>query len=353
MGGNSYRMDHMKQQSPSENNITPAQDLPKVLARYRQPNHLRSVIELAITGIPFVALWVAAWWALSISFWLTLAISVPAGAFLMRLFLIKHDCGHGAFFRRRAFNDWVGRVLGVLTVTPYDAWRRAHAIHHATSGNLDKRGTGDVDTLTVKEYRALSRIRRIVYHFYRHPLVMFGLGPAYLFLIRNRLPHGFMRGDRRFWVSTMGTNVAIALVVAVMIYVLGLAPFVLVQLPITLVGALIGVWLFYVQHQFEGIVWVEDHAWNFHDAALSGSSHYDLPIVLSWITANIGVHHVHHLHSRIPYYRLPQVLRDHPELTHAKRLTLWRSLACVKYRLWDEGQRKLVSFSEARLLPAE
>ncbi|MFT5181448.1 MAG: omega-6 fatty acid desaturase (delta-12 desaturase) [Alphaproteobacteria bacterium] len=346
-------MDQMQQESQSERNVTLANDLPGALARYRHPNHLRSVIELAITGIPFVALWVAAWWALSISFWLTLAISVPAGAFLMRLFLIKHDCGHGAFFRRRVFNDWIGRVLGVLTVTPYDVWRRSHAIHHATSGNLDKRGVGDVGTLTVREYRALSRLRRIAYHIYRNPLVMFGLGPAYMFLLRHRLPRGFSRGDRRFWISAMGTNVSIAVVVAAMIYILGVGPFLLVHLPITLIAGLIGVWLFYVQHQFEGSVWVEGQAWNFHDAALNSSSHYDLPWVLSWMTANIGVHHVHHLHSRIPFYRLPQVLRDHPELIHVKRLTLWKSLACVKFRLWDEGQRKLVSFSEARALPAE
>ena len=248
-------MDYMHQETQSEKNLTPACDLPKALTRYREPDHMRSVIELIITGVLFVVFWVAAWWALSISYWLTLAISVPAGAFLVRLFLIKHDCGHGAFFRRRIFNDWVGRVIGVLTLTPYDVWRRKHAIHHATSGNLDKRGTGDIDTLTVKEYRALPRLRRIVYRLYRHPLIMFGVGPAYHFLLRNRLPLGFSHADRRYWISTMGTNATIALVAGIMIYFLGAAPFLLVQLPITLLAASIGIWLFYVQHQFEDTVW--------------------------------------------------------------------------------------------------
>ena len=346
-------MDYMHQETQSEKNLTPACDLPKALARYREPDHMRSVIELIITGVLFVVFWVAAWWALSISYWLTLAISVPAGAFLVRLFLIKHDCGHGAFFRRRIFNDWVGRVIGVLTLTPYDVWRREHAIHHATSGNLDKRGTGDIDTLTVKEYRALPRLRRIAYRLYRHPLIMFGVGPTYHFLLRNRLPLGFSHADRRFWISTMGTNATIALVAGIMIYFLGATPFLFVQLPITLFAASIGIWLFYVQHQFEDTFWAEDHAWKSHNAALYGSSHYDLPGILSWITANIGVHHVHHLSSRIPFYRLPQVLRDFPELAKIRHLTLMQSFACVRLRLWDEGQRKLVSFSEARALQAE
>jgi omega-6 fatty acid desaturase (delta-12 desaturase) len=346
-------MDYMQQEAQSERNLSPARNLLKALARYREPDHMRSVFELVITGVPFVVLWVSAWWAFSISYWLTLAISVPAGAFLMRLFLIKHDCGHGAFFRRRTFNDWVGRVLGVLTLTPYDVWRRSHAMHHANSGNLDKRGLGDVNTLTVAEYRELPRFRRIAYRIYRHPVIMFGVGPAYLFFLRHRLPRGISRGDRRFWISTMGTNAAIALVVGTLIFFLGAGPVLLVLIPTTFFAAAIGVWLFYVQHQFEDTFWAEDHAWTSHDAALYGSSHYDLPGVLSWLTANIGVHHVHHLHSRIPYYRLPQVLRDHPELTKIKRLTLLQSFGCVRYRLWDEGQRKLVSFSEASALQAE
>ena len=314
---------------------------------------MRSLFELIITSVLFIVFWVAAWWALSVSYWLTLALSVAAGALLARLFLIKHDCGHGAFFRRRIFNDWVGRVLGILTLTPYYVWRRNHAVHHATSGNLDKRGTGDIDTLTVSEYQALPRLRRIAYQLYRHPLLMFVVGPAYHFLLRNRLPLGFANADRRFWISAMGTNAAIALVGGFMIYFLGAVPFLLVHLPITLLAATIGVWLFYVQHQFEDTVWANDHAWNLYDTAFFGSSHYELPTVLNWITANIGVHHVHHLNSRIPYYRLPQVLRDIPSFTKNRRLTLRQSFVCMKLRLWDEDQQKLVSFAEARELKVD
>ena len=341
-------MEHSQHAAQAEQNPIPARDLLKELARYRDPNPVRSLFELILTGLSFVALWIAAWWSFSISYWLTLALSVPASAFLVRLFMIQHDCGHGAFFRRRALNDWVGRIIGVITLTPYHVWRRSHAIHHATSGNLDKRGIGDIDLLTVREYQALPRWRRIGYRLYRHPLVMFGVGPSYNFFLRNRLPVGFSRAGWRFWASAMGTNAAIALVAGVLIYFLGAAPFLLVQLPIALLASSIGVWLFYVQHQFDDTFWAEDHIWEMPDAALYGSSHYDLPRVLRWITANIGVHHVHHLNSRIPFYRLPLVLRDFPELTKIRRITLLQSLMCPKLRLWDEHQWKLVSFSETR-----
>jgi omega-6 fatty acid desaturase (delta-12 desaturase) len=345
-------MNDTQQDAQSEKSLLPTRELLKALAPYREPDHTRSTLELAITGCAFVLLWAAAWWALSISYWLTLAICVPAAAFNVRLFLIQHDCGHSAFFRRKDVNDWVGRILGVLTLTPYDYWRRSHAIHHATSGNLDKRGIGDIDVVTVKEYRALPRSGRILYRLYRHPIVMFIIGPAYQFLLRNRLPLVLAEADRRYWISTMGTNVSVGIVVGIMIYVVGLGPFLMVQLPVTLIASSIGVWLFYVQHQFEHTQWDKDEDWQIHDAALYGSSHYDLPGVLRWITANIGVHHVHHLSSRIPFYRLPQVLRDFPELSEVRRLTLFESFACLKLRLWDENQRRLVSLKEARALPA-
>ncbi|NKB49087.1 MAG: fatty acid desaturase [Alphaproteobacteria bacterium] len=331
----------------------PARDLPKLLAPYRVADHRRSIFELAITGVPYLALWLAAWIALSISIWLTLALAVPAGAFLTRLFIIQHDCGHGAFFRRRKINDWVGRVLGVLTQTPYYVWRRSHAVHHATSGNLAKRGVGDINILTVREYLALPRYRQFHYRVYRHPITIFALAPAYIFLLRNRVPPGISHASWRFWVSAMGTNAALAVVAGTVMYAIGVREFLLVQVPITLVAGSIGVWLFYVQHQFEATFWVEGHAWRSQDAALRGSSHYDLPPVLRWMTANIGVHHVHHLSSRIPFYRLGEVLRDVPELTQGKHITLGQSFACVKYRLWDEGRQKLVSFAEARAQPAQ
>jgi omega-6 fatty acid desaturase (delta-12 desaturase) len=321
----------------------------RILNRYREPSCSRSVAELAITALPFAALWIGAWLALSLGhWWASLLIAVPAAGFLVRLFMIQHDCGHGACFSHRRANDWVGRIIGVLTLTPYDYWRRTHAAHHATSGNLDRRGIGDLDTLTVREYRARSRWGRLKYRLYRHPLVMFGVGPAYLFFLQQRLPVRLMRGGWEPWLSTMATNTAIALIVAVLVWFIGAKAFLLVHVPIVLLSGSIGVWLFYVQHQFEETTWNEDERWTLHEAALHGSSHYDLPVVLRWFTANIGIHHVHHLCSRIPYYRLPQVLRDHPELGRIGRLTLRESLWCVRLVLWDETQRRLVSFRDAR-----
>jgi len=288
------------------------------------------------------------WLALQIGYGLYLVLAVPTAGFLVRLFMIQHDCGHGAFFRSRQANDWVGRALGVLTLTPYDFWRRTHAVHHATSGNLDRRGMGDIDTLTVREYRSLSRWGRVRYRIYRHPLVMFGLGPAYLFFLQYRLPIGLMRAGWRPWLSTMVTNLAILLLASIGIWIVGVVPFVLVHLPIMLIGASLGVWLFYVQHQFEDTFWAHDRVWSMHEAALHGSSHYDLPLVLRWFTANIGMHHIHHLCSRIPFYRLPRALRHHPDLANIGRLTLGQSLSCVRLVLWDEASRRLISFRELR-----
>jgi len=288
------------------------------------------------------------WATLRFGYGLTLLLALPAAGLLLRLFVLQHDCGHGSFFRTRAVNDWVGRVIGTLTLTPYDAWRRSHNAHHASSGNLDERGFGDIDTLTVREYLALPRWRRLRYRAYRHPLVMFGFGPAYLFLVRHRLPVGYMRKGWEPWISTMATNAATAALIVAMMWLVGAGPFLLVQLPIVLLAASMGVWLFYVQHQFEDTVWAEDPAWNLHEAALHGSSHYDLPPVLRWFTANIGVHHVHHLCSRIPFYRLPEVLRDHPELNETSRLTIKESLNSVRLVLWDEERQQLISFSELR-----
>ena len=324
-----------------------ARNWTRILNRYREPSKGRSLIELAITFLPLAFLWFAMWAAVHfIGYWLALLIAVPAAGFLVRLFMIQHDCGHGAFFPYKWVNDWIGRVIGVLTMTPYDTWRRSHSIHHATSGNLDRRGMGDIDTLTVREYLGRSRFGRLQYRLYRHPLVMFGLGPAYLFLLQHRLPVGLMRGGWQPWLSTMATNAAIAAVIGILIWFIGIGSFLLVHLPIMLLAASVGVWLFYVQHQFEDTFWAEDRAWNVHTAALHGSSHYDLPAVLRWFSANIGVHHVHHLCSRIPYYRLPDVLREHPELVATGRLTLIESLRCVRLVLWDERNRRLISFRE-------
>jgi omega-6 fatty acid desaturase (delta-12 desaturase) len=325
---------------------------PKIISNYRKPHRGRSALELAITVVPFAALWGLCWVAVHYGFWWGLLLTIPAAGFLLRLFMIQHDCGHGSFFAHRHSDDWTGRAIGVLTLTPYDYWRRAHAAHHASAGNLDERGVGDITTLTVAEYRALSRRGRLGYWLYRHPMVMFGVGPIYLFLFKHRLPFGMMRSGVTPWVSTMATNLAVAILAAGLIWLIGVVPFLLVHLPTVCLAAAAGVWLFYVQHQFEETHWSKPPDWQFQEAALHGSSHYDLPGVLRWLTGNIGIHHVHHLSSRVPYYRLPEVLRDFPELKDVGRITIMESLRCVKLVLWDESRRRLISFREARALAA-
>jgi len=323
--------------------------LARRLAPYRRPSGTRGVIEIAVTAGPLAVLCGVAWFAASHHVWWGLALVPIAAGFLMRLFMIQHDCGHGAFLPGKRLNDWLGRAIGVLTLTPYDYWQRAHAIHHATSGALDRRTIGGIDTLTVTEYRALPGLRRLGYRLYRHPLVMFGLGPAFVFLVQHRLPVGLMRGGWRPWLSAMATNLCAAVLIVGLVIAFGVLPFLLIYVPVVTLAASMGVWLFFVQHQFEATHWARDGAWEFHDAAFRGSSHYDLPGPLRWLTANIGVHHVHHLSSRIPYYRLGQVMRDEPALREAGRLTLWQSRACLGLALWDEAAGRLISFRQARL----
>ncbi len=324
-----------------------ARDWLKVLAKYREPVALRSVFELVITAAPLVICWYAAWWALSVSTLLSLVISVIGACFLVRMFLIQHDCGHGAFFKNRQVNNWLGRFIGVLTLTPYDVWKQAHAIHHSGSGNLEKRGIGDIFTHTVKEYNALSGLRKLQYRAYRNPITLFVIGPIYTFHLQHRLPVGFMKSGWRYWASSMGTNLGMAALIAGLIYMMGLSAFLWVYLPTTAVAASIGVWLFYVQHQFEETHYDQPEEWDLHEAALHGSSHYVLPQPLRWLSANIGVHHVHHLYSRIPFYRLYDVLSEHPALDKVEQLTIRESLASVKFHLWDEDSRRLVTFDEA------
>jgi acyl-lipid omega-6 desaturase (Delta-12 desaturase) len=308
--------------------------------------------ELAITAAPFVALWGLMWLSLGHGYWLTLLLAVPTAGFLVRLFMIQHDCGHGSFFRRRRANDWLGRAIGVLTLTAYDHWRQRHAVHHATGGNLDERGIGDVNTLTVAEFERLPLARRLLYRLARSPLVVLGIGPVYVFVFKHRLPSGLRRGGRASWVSVLATNLAIAGLAATAAWLIGWREFLMVQVPVTWLASSIGVWLFFVQHQFEGTSWDREEDWTFHQGALEGSSHLDLPPVLRWFTANIGIHHVHHLAARIPSYRLGEVLRDHPELRGINRLTVIDSLRGMRLALWDETTRRLVSFREARRLLA-
>jgi omega-6 fatty acid desaturase (delta-12 desaturase) len=320
------------------------------LACYREPDHARSVIELVITAVPLALLWFAMWLSLEVSYGLCLLLAVPAAGFLVRLFMIQHDCGHGAFFRHRGSNDWVGRVIGVLTLTPYDfgaartpCIMQRQATSSGAAGDVDSDGAG---------ISVAIRLGPVVVLAFTAPDLLFGIGPAFLFFVQQRLPIGLLRAGWRPWFSAMSTNVAIAIMVALMIWLIGVVPFLLVHLPIMLLGASVGVWLFYVQHQFEHTYWTHNEDWNLQDAALRGSSYYDLPGVLRWFSANIGVHHVHHLCSRIPFYRLPAALRHYPELAESGRLTLVQSFSCVRLVLWDEARRRLISFRELQPITA-
>ncbi len=323
-------------------------DWSRKLAEYKRPVLARSIFELVLTASALATLWALGWAAMYFGlWWLALLLTVPAAVFLVRLFMIQHDCGHGSFFEAKAANDWVGRSISLLTLTPYDYWRRTHAMHHATSGNLDRRGLGVIEMLTVDEYLALPPLKRLGYRLYRNPAVMFGIGPTFVFFLQQRVPVGMMK-DWRTWVSTLGNTAIIAAGVAIMMWLIGVAPVVLVNFTTLVIAATIGVWLFFVQHQYEGVSWARNNTWKRDQAALHGSSHYDLPQPLRWLTANIGIHHVHHLSSRIPFYRLPQVLHDHPELQDVSRIGLLDSFKNARLALWDEAAERLVSFREIR-----
>ncbi len=326
-----------------------AREWAKILIKYRTPDFSRSMFELLVTLVPFFAIWAAAWWAISVSNWLSFAIALLNGPLLVRLFIIQHDCGHRSFVESRVLGDWIGRLLGVLTVTPYEMWRHAHAVHHSASGNLDRRGLGDIRTMTVQEYNNAGLIERIYYRIYRNPFMTFLIAPGILFLVVNRLPFGFM-DQRKFWISAMGNNLGILALLGPIYLIGGWAPILLIFLPSTILAASLGVWLFYVQHQFEHTHWEEEENWDVHEAALHGSSHYKLPPVLQWLSGNIGIHHVHHLNSRIPFYRLPEVLRDHEGLAVGAELTIRESLETAKLHLWDEESKRLLSYKEARAL---
>ena len=327
---------------------TEARNWFKTLAPYRTAKNGRAIFELFITLIPFLGLWAGIWGLIQAGqYWAVIGL-VPAGGLLVRLFIIQHDCGHQSFFTGRRANDWVGRFIGILTLTPYDHWKRGHALHHAGSGNLDRRGIGDdILTMTVEEYKAASKWVRFKYRFYRHPIVMFGIGPAYLFLFVHRIPLGAMNKGKP-WASALLTNAGVALLYGLLIWAVGWKVFVLIQIPTVLVGATIGVWMFYVQHQFDETHWSRTGEWDREHAALAGSSYYALPAPLMWVTGNIGIHHIHHLSSRIPFYNLPRILKAHPELAKVGKLNFVQSLKTVKLALWCERTKRMVSFRMAK-----
>jgi omega-6 fatty acid desaturase (delta-12 desaturase) len=329
-------------QSPAEPNWRAA------ITPYVAPDMRRALLQLATTALPFILIMAGMLVALHYGILAALLLFPVAAMLLVRLFMFQHDCGHGSFFKARWANDLLGWVLGVLTLTPYLAWRGEHAIHHAGAGNLDRRGVGDITTLTVPEYLALSRRRRCAYRFYRNPLVLFGLGPVWLFLITNRIPSGSPRRNWREWLSVLGTNLAIAALLASLMLVTDPLTVLLSWLPVMLLAATIGVWLFYVQHQFEPMYWEPKSSWDFRAAALKGASFYDLPLVLHWCTGNIGFHHIHHLCSRIPNYRLRECFEANAQFQDAPRLTLRSSLGCIRLALWDAEQRSMISFRKLR-----
>lgn len=318
----------------------------KLLAPYQHSSYFKGMFQLLTTGLLFGLGWLSMYWSLSVSYLLTLLLAIPTSGLLIRLFIFQHDCGHGSFLPSRRANNIVGSILGVLMLTPYYYWQRTHAIHHGTSGDLDRRSFGDIETLTVKEYLALSRIDRLKYRIYRNLFVLLAIGPAYQFVIKHRLPIDIPFSWKREWKSVMWTNVAIAVIVLVAWQTIGLRAFLMVQLPVTLLSGAIGMWLFYVQHQFEDTYWENHDEWDFHQAGIEGSSYYDLPSVLHWFTGNIGFHHIHHLASRIPNYNLKRCFSELPQLHHVTRLTILESLRCANLQLWSEDLGKLISIRQ-------
>lgn len=323
-------------------------DWNRLLAPYREPVAWKSAWQLANTFLPFLAMWAVMYWSLAIGYWLTLLLAVPTAMLVVRMFMFQHDCGHMAFFRSRRLNDAVGYAIGVLTLVPYTYWRKTHALHHAGSGDLEARGFGDIDTLTVREYLSRPRLKRLAYRLYRNPLTMLVVGPVWQFVIKHRWPADAPRDWKKEWTSVHVTNLAIAAVVALMVWAVGWKAFLLIQVPVTLLAGMLGIYLFYVQHQYEDTYWRYHDAWNFHESALAGASHLVMPKWMQWFTANIGLHHIHHLSSRIPNYNLQRCFDDIAELRRVTTLSILGSVHTLWLTLWDEDERRLVRFRDVR-----
>ncbi|MBI4759681.1 MAG: fatty acid desaturase [Chloroflexota bacterium] len=311
-------------------------------AQYAFPDTRRSVWQVVNTVIPFFVLWYLAYRSLAVGYWLTLLLAVFAAGFMVRIFIIFHDCCHGAFFKSPEANNKLGMMLGVLVWTPFHEWKHNHAIHHATAGDLDRRGVGDVYTMTVDEYLAAPWHKKAAYRIMRNPLIMFTIGSFLVFTVFHRF-WGPRAGKREKY-SVLWTNLALAVVVGGLMALIGWKEFLLVEVPVLLVATSTGVWLFYVQHNFESTYWERHANWDFFRAAMEGSSFYKLPKVLQWFTGNIGFHHIHHLSPKIPNYKLEQCYNDNPEL-QVPPLTFRKSLRSLFLRLWDEKERKMVGWS--------
>jgi omega-6 fatty acid desaturase (delta-12 desaturase) len=315
-------------------------------APYDQPVLAKSIWQLVNTFIPFGICWAAAYFSLAIHVALSLVFSVVTGFLLLRIFIIFHDCCHRSFFKRRAANEWLGFITGVLTFTPYEQWKNTHATHHATSGNLDKRGTGDIWTVTLREFSAMPRWKKMLYGMYRNPLMMFFVGPIYIFLLDYRVNRK-QASQKERW-NTYLTNLGIVLLMTALCFVFGWQAVLLVQIPIFMISGMAGIWLFYVQHQFEQSYYEASDAWTYKQAALQGSSFFHLPKWLHWLTGNIGYHHIHHLNPRVPNYHLPLLFRNNAELREVPTITLKNSFATLRLRFWDEQAKKMVGWREWR-----
>ena len=318
----------------------------EIVAQFQQPSTPRALWQIINTLVPYAALWYLMYLSRGVSWWLVVPLAILAGAFLVRIFIIFHDCGHGSYFKSRGANDLTGFIAGILTFTPYYHWRWEHNIHHATSGHLDKRGVGDIWTMTVQEYLEASRWKRFAYRLARNPFILFGLAPLYLFLFRQRFPSPGASGRERHSVWAM--NAALLGMAITLSVVFGLQHYIIIQLIILIIAGGAGVWLFYVQHQFEGAYWERGGDWDYTRAALEGSSFYKLPKILQWFSGNIGFHHIHHLSARIPNYNLERCHRADPLFQRVKPVTFLASFKSLTFRLWDERHRKLVGFRHVR-----
>ncbi|OIJ21338.1 fatty acid desaturase [Anaerobacillus alkalidiazotrophicus] len=327
-------------------NVKKIATLKKDVAPYEKIDIRSSIIQIVNTIGPLFILWYVAYLSLSISYFLTMPILIVAAGFMVRTFILFHDCCHQSFFKSRTANDIVGTLTGVLTLVPYQQWKYTHTVHHATSGNLDKRGTGDMWVLTVDEYMASPLWRKIAYRVYRNPFIMLCIGPIAVFLIEYRFNRkGAKRKER---LNLYLTNILIVALYVFLVWLIGWKAFVMIQGPIFFLAGLLGIWLFYVQHQFEQSYFENDDEWSFVQAAVEGSSYYKLPKLLQWITGNIGFHHVHHLSPRVPNYNLEKAHNAAVPLQKATTITLKTSLKSLSYRLWDEESKNFVSFKDVK-----
>lgn len=317
-----------------------------IVSKYNRPDTRKSIWQIINSLVPYIILWYLMVLSLDISYWITLALAVPAAGFLVRMFIIFHDCGHHAFFRSDRANRIVGTILGSLAFTPYDRWHNEHATHHRTVGNLDKRGSGDVWTLTLKEYQQLSPGKKFIYRLYRHPVILFGIAPVLLFVVWFRFTNRSMNSAERK--SVYITNLILLVYVTGLILLIGWKAFLLIQLPVIYIASAAGVWLFYVQHQFEDVIWVRNENWDYLTLALHGCSYLKLPKILQWFTGNIGYHHLHHLSPRIPNYNLEKCQRENEMFKEIKAVTLLAGLRTLRFRLWNEEAQKLISFRQFR-----